>query len=61
MLIEASSEVALEAIDLVEGPYAFVWYEARERKVHLARDPLGRRSLNVVEVSPPSPIWNDAS
>ncbi|KAL8286907.1 hypothetical protein RQP46_003913 [Phenoliferia psychrophenolica] len=33
------------AIRLVEGPYAFVYYQKLHNRIYFARDPLGRRSL----------------
>jgi hypothetical protein len=33
----------------IEGPYAFVYYDASSNQIWFARDPLGRRSLMVLE------------
>lgn len=35
----------LEAIGPVEGPYAFVYFQAAQKRLWFGRDPLGRRSL----------------
>ncbi|BGP57132.1 hypothetical protein JCM8202v2_004772 [Rhodotorula sphaerocarpa] len=35
----------LEAIGPVEGPYAFVYFQASSNRLYFGRDPLGRRSL----------------
>lgn len=35
----------LEAIGPVEGPYAFVYFQAAEKRLWYGRDSLGRRSL----------------
>lgn len=35
----------LEAIGPVEGPYAFVYFQAAQKRLWYGRDPLGRRSL----------------
>ncbi|GAA5991715.1 hypothetical protein JCM10908_001105 [Rhodotorula pacifica] len=38
-------ERILEAIGPVEGPYAFVYFQAAQKRLYYGRDPLGRRSL----------------
>ncbi|GAA6049277.1 hypothetical protein JCM3770_005918 [Rhodotorula araucariae] len=43
------------AIRDVEGPYAFVYYQASTQRVYFARDPLGRRSLLFHPPTPASP------
>lgn len=35
----------LEAIGPVEGPYAFVYFQASSNRLYFGRDPLGKRSL----------------
>ncbi|GAA6029046.1 hypothetical protein JCM8097_001567 [Rhodosporidiobolus ruineniae] len=40
------------AIRDIEGPYAFVYYQASTERIYFARDPLGRRSLLL---HPPTP------
>ncbi|KAG6861214.1 hypothetical protein C0995_002563 [Termitomyces sp. Mi166 len=39
----------------IEGPYAFVYYQARSRRLFFGRDPLGRRSLLIHKPSPSFP------
>lgn len=39
-----------DALELVEGPWATVYYSAKENAVYFARDPRGRRSLMVGNV-----------
>ncbi|KAI5479249.1 asparagine synthase (glutamine-hydrolyzing) [Pseudohyphozyma bogoriensis] len=46
----------LSAIKHVEGPYAFVYYQAKTHKLYFARDPLGRRSLLLHKPSATSPF-----
>ncbi|BGP42293.1 hypothetical protein JCM10449v2_006298 [Rhodotorula kratochvilovae] len=43
------------AIRDIEGPYAFVYYQASTQRVYFARDPLGRRSLLFHPPTPASP------
>jgi asparagine synthetase B (glutamine-hydrolysing) len=43
------------AIRNVEGPYAFIYYQALNHRVYFARDPLGRRSLLMHRPTPVSP------
>ncbi|GJN92383.1 hypothetical protein Rhopal_005413-T1 [Rhodotorula paludigena] len=43
------------AIHDIEGPYAFVYYQASTQRVYFARDPLGRRSLLFHPPTPASP------
>ncbi|GAA5954844.1 hypothetical protein JCM8115_005546 [Rhodotorula mucilaginosa] len=42
---EFGPERFLEAIGPVEGPYAFVYFQAAPKRLWYGRDPLGRRSL----------------
>ncbi|RDB28658.1 Asparagine synthetase domain-containing protein 1 [Hypsizygus marmoreus] len=39
----------------IEGPYAFVFYQASSQRLFFARDPLGRRSLLIHKYTPASP------
>ena len=43
------------AIRNIEGPYAFIYYQALHHRVYFARDPLGRRSLLMHRPTPTSP------
>ncbi|GLB36358.1 putative asparagine synthase [Lyophyllum shimeji] len=45
----------------IEGPYAFVYYQASSQRLFFARDPLGRRSLLIHKPSPASPYFLLAS
>ncbi|BGP18654.1 hypothetical protein JCM10213v2_006720 [Rhodosporidiobolus nylandii] len=45
------------AIRDVEGPYAFVYYEASTQCIYFARDPLGRRSLLFHRPTPQNPFF----
>ncbi|KAG0709079.1 asparagine synthase-domain-containing protein [Suillus ampliporus] len=45
----------------IEGPYAFVYYHAKSRKLYFARDPLGRRSLLIHKPSVSNPYFLLAS
>ncbi|GAA5889240.1 hypothetical protein JCM6882_000684 [Rhodosporidiobolus microsporus] len=49
------------AIRDVEGPYAFVYYQASMQRLYFARDPLGRRSLLYHPPTPTSPFFFLAS
>ena len=49
------------AIRDVEGPYAFVYFEASTDRIYFARDPLGRRSLLFHLPTPDSPSFLLAS
>ncbi|GAA5843113.1 hypothetical protein JCM9279_001866 [Rhodotorula babjevae] len=49
------------AIRDVEGPYAFVFYQASTERIYFARDPLGRRSLLFHLPTPDSPAFLLAS
>ena len=40
-----SYQPVLEAVSLISGPYAFVYYDAKRQCIFYARDSLGRRSL----------------
>lgn len=51
----------LAAIRNIEGPYAFVYYQASSDRVYFARDPLGRRSLLIHKPTPESPFLYLAS
>jgi asparagine synthetase B (glutamine-hydrolysing) len=44
------------AIRNVEGPYAFIYYQASNHRIYFARDPLGRRSLLMHRPTPISPF-----
>ncbi|KWU45883.1 hypothetical protein RHOSPDRAFT_15885, partial [Rhodotorula sp. JG-1b] len=44
----------LEAIGPVEGPYAFVYFQAAQKRLWYGRDPLGRRSLLSCDADGPS-------
>ncbi|KAF7306696.1 Asparagine synthetase domain-containing protein 1 [Mycena indigotica] len=39
----------------IEGPYAFVYYSAKTRRLFFGRDPLGRRSLLIHKPTPENP------
>ncbi|KAL8693308.1 MAG: hypothetical protein Q9224_003777 [Gallowayella concinna] len=39
------NEAIVNVLHRISGPYAFVFYDARHRKIFYGRDPLGRRSL----------------
>jgi asparagine synthetase B (glutamine-hydrolysing) len=41
----SSGKVMQQALNLVTGPYAFVYYDSRSDTLFFGRDPLGRRSL----------------
>ncbi|KAG2149778.1 asparagine synthase-domain-containing protein [Suillus cothurnatus] len=45
----------------IEGPYAFVYYHAKSRKLYFGRDPLGRRSLLIHKPSVFNPYFLLAS
>ncbi|GAA5823765.1 hypothetical protein JCM11251_003284 [Rhodosporidiobolus azoricus] len=45
------------AIRDVEGPYAFIYYQASMQRLYFARDPLGRRSLLYHPPTPTSPFF----
>ncbi|GAA5859461.1 hypothetical protein JCM1840_004626 [Sporobolomyces johnsonii] len=45
------------AIRNIEGPYAFVFYQASTSRIYFARDPLGRRSLLLHPPTPISPFF----
>ncbi|GAA5891353.1 hypothetical protein JCM8208_002596 [Rhodotorula glutinis] len=49
------------AIRDVEGPYAFIYFEAATNRIYFARDPLGRRSLLFHLPTPESPSFLLAS
>ncbi|KAL8803462.1 MAG: hypothetical protein Q9182_003159 [Xanthomendoza sp. 2 TL-2023] len=40
-----ADEAIVNALHRISGPYAFVFHDAKHRKVFYGRDPLGRRSL----------------
>ncbi|PPQ98886.1 hypothetical protein CVT24_003517 [Panaeolus cyanescens] len=40
-----TSEDVRDVMAAIEGPYAFVFYQAKSRRLYFSRDPLGRRSL----------------
>ncbi|GAA6013581.1 hypothetical protein JCM10207_004781 [Rhodosporidiobolus poonsookiae] len=44
------------AIRDIEGPYAFIFYQAEYQRLYFARDPLGRRSLLFHPPTPESPF-----
>ncbi|KAF9056380.1 asparagine synthase-domain-containing protein [Panaeolus papilionaceus] len=52
-----SSEDVRDVMAAIEGPYAFVFYQAKSRRLHFARDPLGRRSLLYSLPSPEHPYF----
>lgn len=49
LLIEASRSAAtdgvLEALRMIEGPFAFVYFDKQAKRIYYGRDRLGRRSL----------------
>ncbi|GAA5960988.1 hypothetical protein JCM21900_001938 [Sporobolomyces salmonicolor] len=45
------------AIRNIEGPYAFVFYQASTSRIYFGRDPLGRRSLLLHPPTPVSPFF----
>ncbi|KAJ2061406.1 hypothetical protein GGI17_003087 [Coemansia sp. S146] len=46
------AEFIIRAFSKIEGPYAFVYFDRKQRKLWFARDYLGRRSLLVNKSSP---------
>ncbi|CAH7671245.1 asparagine synthase-domain-containing protein [Phakopsora pachyrhizi] len=39
----------LDVMRSIEGPYAFIYYDSKDKKIWFGRDPLGRRSLMKIQ------------
>ena len=51
---EESLQCFIRAVELITGPYAFIFYDALHRRMFYGRDALGRRSLVVEDNLPTS-------